>query len=100
MSVMFAGAACAGKARPHTIYELGGSEVLSLSQMFERALRWSGRRRLFLNVPFWLAQLTTLVGCAAARKLASFQRLEAAIDLLKFSTRGIHKRMNYNGTKP
>ena len=54
-------AACAGKARPHTIYELGGSEVLSLREMFERALKWPGRRRLFLDVPFWLAQLTALM---------------------------------------
>jgi NADH dehydrogenase len=64
--------ACAGKARPHTIYELGGPEVLSLRQMFEQTLKWSGRRRLFLSVPFWLAKLTTLMAAPLPRSWRPF----------------------------
>jgi len=54
-------AACAGRAKPGTIYELGGPEIITFRQLFERTLEWSGRKRLFLRIPFWLAKLGALL---------------------------------------
>jgi uncharacterized protein YbjT (DUF2867 family) len=50
-------AACAGGARPGTVYELGGPEVITFRQLLERTLAWSGRRRRFLRLPFAIAKL-------------------------------------------
>jgi NADH dehydrogenase len=50
-------AACAGKARPHTIYELGGPEVITFRELLDRTLKWSGRQRYCLPIPFWVAKL-------------------------------------------
>jgi NADH dehydrogenase len=54
-------AACAGKAKPGTIYELGGPEVITFRQLLDRTLQWSGRRRFYLRIPFWLAKLGALL---------------------------------------
>ena len=54
-------AACAGRAKPHTIYELGGPEVVTFRQLLDRTMAWSGRRRLYLRLPFWAAKLGALV---------------------------------------
>ena len=50
-------AACAGAARPGTVYELGGPEIITFRQLLERTLAWSGRRRGFLRLPFAIAKL-------------------------------------------
>jgi NADH dehydrogenase len=50
-------AACAGKASPRTIYELGGPEVVTFRQLLDGVQEWSGRRRWYLRIPFWLAQI-------------------------------------------
>jgi NADH dehydrogenase len=50
-------AACAGKAKPRTIYELGGPDVVTFRQLLDDVQRWSGRRKWYLPVPFWLAQI-------------------------------------------
>ncbi len=50
-------AASAGKARPHTIYELGGPEVVTFRQLLDLVQDWSGRRRWYFRIPFWLAQI-------------------------------------------
>jgi uncharacterized protein YbjT (DUF2867 family) len=50
-------AACAGKARPGTVYELGGPEVVTFRQLLDLVQDWSGRRRRYLRIPFWLAQV-------------------------------------------
>ena len=50
-------AALEGKARPGTIYELGGPEVLSFRRLLERAQEWAGRDRGYLYLPFSLAKL-------------------------------------------
>ena len=39
------------------IFELGGPEVLTFKQVLERVLDYTGRRRLLVPVPFWLAKL-------------------------------------------
>jgi NADH dehydrogenase len=53
-------AACAGRAKPHTIYELGGPQAVTFRALLDKTMAWSGRRRLYLRVPFWLAKLGAL----------------------------------------
>jgi uncharacterized protein YbjT (DUF2867 family) len=50
-------AAVDGKAKPGTIYELGGPEVLSFRELLDRTLEWTGRNRFYLRMPFWAAKL-------------------------------------------
>jgi NADH dehydrogenase len=54
-------AACAGKAKPHTIYELGGPEVVTFRQFMDLVQQWSGRRRWYLSMPFWMAQIAAFL---------------------------------------
>ena len=54
-------AACTGKAQLHMIYELGGPEVITLRQLLDRTLEWSGRKRFYVRIPFWLAKLGALI---------------------------------------
>jgi NADH dehydrogenase len=54
-------AACAGKAKPGTIYELGGPDIITFRQLLDLAQRWSGRKRWYVRLPFWLAKLGALV---------------------------------------
>ena len=54
-------AACAGKAVPGTIYELGGPEVVTFRQLLDKTQEWSGRKRLYLRIPFWAAKLGALL---------------------------------------
>jgi NADH dehydrogenase len=53
-------AAAAGRAKPGIVYELGGPEVVTFRELLDRTLVWSGRRRLYLRLPFWLAKLGAL----------------------------------------
>lgn len=50
-------AACAGKAEPGTIYELGGPDIVTFRQLLDLVQEWSGRRRWYLHLPFWMAQI-------------------------------------------
>ena len=54
-------AACAGRAQPGTIYELGGPEVITFRELLDKTLAWSGRKRLYLRIPFMLAKLGALL---------------------------------------
>jgi uncharacterized protein YbjT (DUF2867 family) len=55
-------AAClAGAAKPGTVYELGGPEVLTFRELLDLTQEWSGRRRAYLPLPFWLAKLQALL---------------------------------------
>ncbi|RPI37016.1 MAG: NAD-dependent epimerase/dehydratase family protein [Hyphomicrobiaceae bacterium] len=49
--------ACAGQAKPGSIYELGGPEVITFRQLLDRTLVWSGRKRFYAPIPFALAKL-------------------------------------------
>ena len=49
--------ALAGRATPGTVYELGGPEVFTFRELMEFILRETGRKRLLVPVPFWLAIL-------------------------------------------
>ncbi len=53
--------ACAGGAKPHTVYELGGPEVVTFRALLDKTMAWSGRRRLYLRLPFGLAKLGALL---------------------------------------
>lgn len=50
-------AACAGKGKARTIYELGGPDIVTFRQLLDLTQTWSGRKRWYLRIPFWLAQL-------------------------------------------
>jgi NADH dehydrogenase len=50
-------AACAGKAKPRTVYELGGPDIVTFRQILDLVQQWSGHRKWYLRVPFWLAQV-------------------------------------------
>ncbi len=51
-------AACLmGAAKPGTVYELGGPEVLTFREILDLTQEWSGRSRAYLPLPFWLAKL-------------------------------------------
>lgn len=54
-------AACAGKARPGAIYELGGPEVVTFRQLLDKVQLWSGRKRWYAPLPFGLAKLGALL---------------------------------------
>ena len=53
--------ACAGDAKPGTIYELGGPDVVSFREILDRVQEWSGRRKPYLRLPFMLAKLGALL---------------------------------------
>jgi NADH dehydrogenase len=47
-----------GEAKPGTVYELGGPEVMSFREILEYLLKVTGRRRLLVPLPFGLAKMT------------------------------------------
>lgn len=56
-----------GEAKPGTIYELGGPEVLSFRELMEFVLATTERHRLLVPLPFWLAKLNASVLEVAAK---------------------------------
>jgi len=46
---------------PGTIYEIGGPEIVTFRDMLEATLRYAGRRRLLLPLPFWLMQIQAVL---------------------------------------
>ena len=46
-----------GDAKPRTIYELGGPDVVTFRRLLDLTQEWSGRRRWYARIPFWLAQV-------------------------------------------
>jgi NADH dehydrogenase len=46
-----------GEATPRTIYELGGPDVVTFRQLLDLTQEWSGRKRWYARIPFWLAQV-------------------------------------------
>ena len=49
-------AACAGKAKPRTIYELGGPEVVTFRAAARQDHGVVGPQRRYLRIPFWAGQ--------------------------------------------
>lgn len=50
-------AALEGKARPGTTYEIGGPQAVTFKSFLDYVLKETGRWRMPLKVPFWLARL-------------------------------------------
>lgn len=50
-------AVCAGKGSKGAVYELGGPEVVTFRKILDLAQEWSGHKRWYVRVPFWLAQI-------------------------------------------
>ncbi len=55
-----AAAALAGEAKPGTVYELGGPQVMTLREAAELALRTVDRRRLLVGLPLGPSRLHRL----------------------------------------
>jgi uncharacterized protein YbjT (DUF2867 family) len=53
-------AAVDGKAKAGAIYELGGPEIFTFKQLMQFILATTGRRRLLIPIPFWVARLQAL----------------------------------------
>ncbi len=53
--------ACAGHAKPGTVYELGGPEVVTFRELLDHVQAWSGRRKPYLRLPFLFAKLGALL---------------------------------------
>jgi uncharacterized protein YbjT (DUF2867 family) len=51
-----------GKARPGTIYELGGPEILTWRECIERVLNITKRRRMLVNLPWFAARIIGRIG--------------------------------------
>ncbi len=54
-------AAGEGKTQNGTIYEIGGPEILSFRQILDHVQLWTGRQRMYLPMPLWLAKLQALL---------------------------------------
>jgi NADH dehydrogenase len=54
-------AAVEGRAKPGTIYEIGGPEVLSFRELLDMTQKWAGRNRGYISMPFWLAKLQVIL---------------------------------------
>lgn len=54
-------AAAEGRARPGTVYELGGPDVVTFRQLLARIKDWSDRHPRYLPMPFWVAKLMALL---------------------------------------
>jgi NADH dehydrogenase len=50
-----------GAGKPGTIYEIGGPEVLTFRELLDLTQEWTGRRRAYLNLPFWVAKLQAML---------------------------------------
>jgi NADH dehydrogenase len=53
--------ASADKARPGTIYELGGPHIVTLRQLLDMTLSYTGRHRWYLPIAFRLAKLMAVI---------------------------------------
>jgi NADH dehydrogenase len=53
--------ACAGEAKPGTVYELGGPDVVTFRELLDRVQEWSGRKKPYLRLPVMFAKLGALL---------------------------------------
>ncbi len=49
-----------GRAKPGVVYELGGPRVYTFRELLDLVAQYTGRRRSYFPVPFWLAKLQGL----------------------------------------
>ncbi|RBP18254.1 NADH dehydrogenase [Roseiarcus fermentans] len=84
-----AAAALAGEAKPATVYELGGPDVMTLREAAEAVLRATDRHRLLVGLPFAPSyMIASTTSFAAKVTLGRFPKLLTTsrdqIDLLAF----------------
>ncbi len=53
--------AAGGAAKPGTIYEVGGPDILSFRDILDSVRVWTDRRPMYVLMPFWLAKLQALL---------------------------------------
>ena len=53
--------AAVSHGRSGQIYELGGPDVMSFRQLLDHTQSWSGRKRRYISIPFWIAKLMALL---------------------------------------
>jgi uncharacterized protein YbjT (DUF2867 family) len=53
--------AVAGRAKPGTVYEVGGPDVFTFRQLLDKTQTWAGRSKPNFPMPFWLAKLSALM---------------------------------------
>ncbi len=46
-----------GRAKPGTIYEIGGPEIETFRALLDKTQTWAGRHKPYFPMPFWLAKL-------------------------------------------
>jgi uncharacterized protein YbjT (DUF2867 family) len=46
-----------GEAKARAIYELGGPDVVTFKRLLDLTQEWSGHKRWYARIPFWLAQV-------------------------------------------
>jgi len=49
------------EGKPGTIYEVGGPEVFTFRRLLDLTQEYTGRKRAYLPLPFWLARLQALL---------------------------------------
>ena len=62
-------AASAGLAKPGTTYELGGPDIICYRKLADQALVWSGRRRWYVPVPYWLGKAAVAATAALPNRM-------------------------------
>ena len=46
-----------GKAKPATVYEIGGPDIDTMRGLLDKTQAWAGRSKPYFRMPFWLAKL-------------------------------------------
>lgn len=62
-------AAAEGRAKPATVYELGGPQVFSFRELLEKTMGYAEQRRCLMPVPFWAAKLGAVLSKPAPMAL-------------------------------
>jgi len=52
--------ACGDAGAPGQDYEIGGPEIYSLRQVYEKTREWAGQKSSFVGMPYWIAKLMAL----------------------------------------
>lgn len=59
------------------IYELGGPEVVSFKEVYELLSRYTGRRRMYIKLPFWLAKVQAVFMGLLPKPLLTCDQVES-----------------------
>jgi NADH dehydrogenase len=62
-------AASASLAKPGVTYELGGPDIICYRKVIDQALAWSGRRRWYMPVPYWVGKAAAAATVALPNRM-------------------------------